>query len=178
MSAIMQETARFDGLADVVGRLEIVLAAEEEAYRRFKQVLRREEQELVALDPIDLERTTAEKQALAAEARLHGESRVELTQPLAARLGVAEKVGRLGELLPLLGERAGALPDHHARLTALIEATRGLLAANERFANRSLGRIQDTLRLLGQAVPEPSGYGPGKDAARGNGRGRLIRAAI
>ncbi len=165
-------------ITELVTRLEVVLEAEEGTYRRFKQVLRREEEELVALNAHDLERTTAEKEALGAEARLHGESRVELTRSLAGVLGEPPSGARLSELTPLLGDEARSLAERHARLRALVDSTRELLAANEQFANRSLGRVQDTLRMLGQAIPEVEGYGPGRPGEPAAGRGRLIRAAI
>lgn len=163
---------------DVVARLEVVLESEEETYRRFKRLLRREEDELIALDPVVLEQTTAEKQAVAAEARLHGESRIELTRALARVLGLDDATPRLSTLIGLLGDDAGSLPDRHARLAALRDSTRALLASNEQFASRSLGRVQDTLRLLGRAIPDADGYGPGRAGGRKTGRGRLIRAAI
>jgi len=167
-----------NAIRELVARLEVVLEAEEDTYRRFKQVLRREEEELITLDPRDLERTTAEKEALGAEARLHGESRVELTRALAQVIGEAPVGARLSELLPSVGELANGLVDRQARLRALMESTRALLAANEDFANRTLGRVQDTLRMLGQAIPEVEGYGPGRSSEASAGRGRLIRAAI
>ncbi|MCR9097759.1 MAG: flagellar protein FlgN [bacterium] len=165
-------------IRELVTRLEVVVEAEEETYRRFKQVLRREEDELITLDPRDLERTTAEKEALGAEARLHGESRVELTRALASVLGETPAEARLSELLPKLGDVANGLVDRQARLRALMDSTRALLAANEDFANRTLGRVQDTLRMLGQAIPEAEGYGPGRSSESSAGRGRLVRAAI
>lgn len=174
----LQDDRAANAIRELVGRLEVVLEAEEDTYRRFKQVLRREEEELITLDPQDLERTTAEKEALGAEARLHGESRVELTRALAQVIGEAPVGARLSELLPRVGEAANALVDRQARLRALMESTRALLAANEDFANRTLGRVQDTLRMLGQAIPEVEGYGPGRSSEASAGRGRLIRAAI
>lgn len=167
-----------DATRELIARLEVVLAAEEDTYRRFKQVLRREEEELITLDPQDLERTTAEKEALGAEARLHGESRVELTRALARMLGEPPAEARLSELLPGIGEAAEGLMERQAGLRALMESTRALLAANEEFSSRTLGRVQDTLRMLGQAIPEVEGYGPRRASESSAGRGRLIRAAI
>lgn len=164
-------------LADLVGRLQVVLGAEEDAYLRLKSVLRREEEELVALEPAALEITTGEKRALASEARLHEQARVEITRGLASLLGF-EGVPRLSELIAALAEDANDLPERHARLSALIQSTRDLLASNERFADRSLSRVQRTLKLLGQAVPESSTYGPGSPREAQTSRGRLVRAAI
>lgn len=163
---------------DLVARLEVVIAAEEATYRRFKELLRREEEELIALDARVLRQTTAEKEAIGAEARLHGESRVELTRALASALGQASSGARLSELLPLLGGEADGLRETDVRLRALVTSTRELLAANEQFANRTLGRVQETLRMLGQAVPEAPSYGPGSSLEPASGRGRLVRAAI
>lgn len=177
MSPVYLEKAE-EALRPLIERLEVVLDAEEDTFRRFKQVLRREEDELITLDPLALERTTAEKEALGAEVRLHGESRVELTRVLAQAVGGVPSETRLSELLPGLGEAASGLVERQARLRALMDSTRELLAANEDFANRTLGRVQETLRMLGQAIPEVQSYGPGRAAAPTTGRGRLIRAAI
>ena len=165
-------------IADLVERLQRVLEAEEDVYRRLKSVLRREERELIELDPIVLERTTAEKAALAAEAKLHEDARVELAAALGATLGLPGSTVRLSEIVSELGAEGGELPGLHARLTAIVGTTRSLLIANERFANRSLSHVKDTLRLLGQAVPDVSTYGPGMARTPSNGRGRLVRAAI
>ena len=133
-------------LSQTIAGLEVVLEAEEGVYRRLKQLLQREEEELVGLDPTQLERTTAEKRALAAEARLHEESRLALVRDLAAALGQTDPAPRLSTLIAELGPEAGGLTERHARLTALVTTTRLLVASNERFANRSLGRVRDTLR--------------------------------
>lgn len=161
-----------------VRRLEIVLESEEDLYRRFKALLRREESELIALDPAVLAETVAEKHALSEEGRLHEESRIHVMETLAGLLGFDGPRPKLSELIESLGAEAGELASLHARLSALVGATRSLLASNERFANRSLSRVQETLRLLGQAVPEEKGYGPGGQRSPTTGRGRLVRAAI
>jgi hypothetical protein len=93
-------------------------------------------------------------------------------------LGLAEDRPRLSTLVAELGADAGGLGDRHARLSALLSTTRTLLNANERFANRSLARVRETLRLLGHAVPEQVGYGPTAARSGRMGRGRLVRAAI
>ena len=165
-------------LRECVAGLQIVLGAEEDVYRRLKALLQREEEELVQLDPNDLERTTAEKRALMSEARLHEESRNALVISLARILGLEEDRPRLSTLIRELGDDAGDLVERHARLSALLSTTRTLVSANERFANRSLTRVRDTLRLLGHAVPEEVGYGPAAARSRRTGRGRLVRAAI
>lgn len=164
-------------LPDVIDRLRIVLEAEEETHGRMRALLRREEVELIELDPAKLEATTAEKQSIAAEARLQEQARIALMRTLAELLGLPPST-RLSELITALGPDAGPLTDLHARLSALVQATRDLLASNELFAKRSLGRVQETLRLLGQAVPEAPAYGPSRANEPRSGRGRLVRAAI
>ena len=161
-----------------VSRLQAVLLAEEDLYLRMKALLGREEAELIDLDPTALEETLEQKRAFAEEARLLEESRVLLTTDLAADLGLAGGEFKLSELISRLGDEAGELPSLHARLSALIGSTQALLEANESFANRSLVRVQQTLQLLGQAIPEEVGYGPGLSRSRGAGRGRLVRQAI
>ena len=133
---------------ETIANLELVLDAEEGVYRRLKQLLQREEEELIGLDPAALERTTAEKRALAAEARLHEESRLPLVRALADAVGLEEAQPRLSTLIAEMGHEARGLLERHARLTALVSTTKLLVGSNERFANRSLGRVRDTLRLL------------------------------
>lgn len=168
----MNETAR------LVASLEVVLESEESLYLRLRDVLRREERELIALVPAQVAEVVEEKRALAEEARLIEDSRKLLTQSLARALGFGEARMRLGALLEALGGEAGELPSRHARLLALIDSTRRLLVANGEFSDRTLRHVQETLRLLGRAVAEPVGYGPGLPNAEGLGRGRLVRAAV
>lgn len=165
-------------ISELVARLQVVLASEEEVYKRFKNLLRREETELIELDPRVLEGTVAEKRALAAEARLHEDSRVHLVGALADLLGLEERRPKLSQLIATLGPDAGELGTLHVRLAALITATRSLLDSNERFAQRSAKRVRETLSLLGQAVPVEVGYGPGAARSKATGRGRLVRASI
>ncbi len=161
-----------------VAGLQVVLQAEEDLYLRLRSLLRREESELIGLDPRVLEDTIEEKRAFAEEARLLEESRVVLTAELGAALGLAEDDRKLGHMMMQLGEDAAQLPMLHGRLKALIASTQALLESNESFANRSLSRVQETLRMLGQAVPEEVGYGPGANRSKSMGRGRLVRQAI
>lgn len=161
-----------------VAKLEVVLQAEEDLYLRLREVLRREEAELIDLDPGRIAGTVEEKRLLAEEARLHEDARRVLVAGLARALGLPERPHKLAALIEALGDEAGRLPELHARLTALIASTRGLLEANGSFADRSLRRVQETLRMLGRAVTEPVGYGPGRERADGVGRGRIVRAAI
>jgi len=161
-----------------VARLEVVLKAEEDLYLRLKSLLRREESELIGLDAEVIESTVEAKRAIAEEARLLEESRRVLTAELGASLGLAGDELKLGTLIEHLGEEASELPTLHARLKALIGTTQALLEANESFANRSLTRVQDTLRMLGQAAPEEVGYGPVSKRSSSTGRGRLVRQAI
>ncbi len=165
-------------IQESVARLEAVLRAEEDLYVRMRTLLVREESELIDLDPSALEQTLEQKRAFAEEARLLEESRILVTAELGAKLGLGDGPFKLSGLISHLGEEAGDLPSLHARLTALIGSTQALLEWNESFANRSLTRVQETLRLLGQAVPEDVGYGPIQKRSRGTGRGRLVRQAI
>ncbi len=161
-----------------VARLEVVLQAEENLYLRLKSLLRREESELIGLDAEVIESTVEAKRAIAEEARLLEESRRVLTDELGTSLGLAGDDLKLGVLLTHLGEEAAQLPTLHARLKALIGTTQALLEANESFANRSLTRVQETLRMLGRAAPEEVGYGPAANRSSSMGRGRLVRQAI
>ncbi|MFO0687161.1 MAG: flagellar protein FlgN [Myxococcota bacterium] len=161
-----------------VAGLEVVLQAEENVYLRLREVLRREEALLITLDPAEIAEIVERKRGLAEEARLLEDSRRALTAGLARSLGLAEEAIKLSALIGALDAEAGRLPELHARLSALIRSTRSLLESNGAFADRSLRHIQDTLRLLGRAVPEKVGYGPHQGGASSMGRGRLVRAAI
>lgn len=161
-----------------VARLLVVLRSEEDLYLRMRILLQREERELIDLDAKVIEETVDEKRALAEEGRLLEESRLVISARLAQALGLGTEPVRLSELAGALGAEAGELPDMHARLRALIASNRSLLDANESFANRSLGRVRETLRLLGRSVPEESGYGPRARHTTAAGRGRLVRQAI
>lgn len=161
-----------------VARLQVVLQAEENLYLRLRSLLRREESELIGLDPSVLEETVEEKRAFAEEARLLEDSRVVLTAELGTAMGLGKDEFKLSTLISHLGEDAAQLPMLHARLKALIGSTKSLLDSNESFANRSLMRVQNTLRMLGEAVPEEIGYGPGAKRSTSMGRGRLVRQAI
>ena len=165
-------------LGQDVARLQVVLQSEEDLYLRMRSLLRREEAELVTLDPQAVEATVEAKRALAEEGRLLEESRLVLTAELAGSLGLGSRPVKLSTLIDALGEEAGELPELHGRLSALISSNRALLEANESFANRTLTRVQDTLRLLGRSVPEESGYGPAARQSAPTGRGRLVRQAI
>ena len=166
-------------LADVVRRLETVLSAEERLYLRLREVLRREESELLGLDASELEATVAEKRALAEEAKLLEESRRIVMVELGVGLGLGEEPVKLSRLIAQLGPEAGGLPGLHGRLRALVGSTRALLEGNERFASRSLVRVQETLRMLGRAIPEETvGYGRRLRSSGQVGRGRLVRQAI
>ena len=165
-------------IGEEVKRLQTILRAEEDLYLRMRTLLRREESELVELDPSTIGQTIEEKRALAEEGRLLEESRNVVVGELTRTLGLEESVPRLSTLISMLGDQAAELPTLHARLTGLIQSTRFLLDANQHFANRSLARVQDTLRLLGRSLPEEVGYGPGARGFSSAGRGRLVRQAI
>lgn len=165
-------------LAVCVDNLRTILLAEEELYLRMRTVLSRDEEVLIALDPRVLAETVEEKRMLAEEGRLLEESRTELIRELAASLGLDATSLKLSELIAAFGDEAGDLPEVHARLAALVASTRTLVDANQGFANRSLGRVQETLRLLGRSLPDESGYGPARRSGSSTGRGRLVRQAI
>ncbi len=159
--------------------LEVVLQTEENLYLRLRDVLRREELQLVELDPAQIADTVDQKRSLAEEGRLLEDSRRALTSALARSLGLGDQPVKLSALIELLDDEAGRLPELHGRLSALIQSTRGLLEANGSFSERSLRRVQETLQMLGRAVPEKVGYGPGSERGAATvGRGRLVRAAI
>ena len=166
------------GVDEQVGRLEVVLQAEENLYLRLRDVLRREESELIELDPAKIAVTVEQKLSLAEEARLLEDSRRALTIALGRALGLGDAPQKISSLIDALGAEAARLPDLHGRLSALIGSTRGLLEANGGFSQRSLKRVQETLKMLGRAVPERVGYGPGFERGPDVGRGRIVRAAI
>lgn len=161
-----------------VARLEVVLQAEENLYLRLRELLRREEAELIDLDPGCIAQTVEEKRSLAEEARLLEDTRRALASELARALGLGDGPRKLSALIEALGDEAARLPELHGRLSALVGSTRSLLEANGSFADRSLRRVQETLKMLGRAVPERVGYGPGLERGAGVGRGRIVRAAI
>ncbi len=161
-----------------VGRLEAALRNEEDLYLRMRALLRREESEIVELDPRTIQQTVEEKRALAEEGRLLEESRAVLANELAARVGLSSAPPKLSSLIAELGEESGELPALHARLSALVGSVRALVEANQHFADRSLGRVQETLRLLGRSLPQEPGYGPATSRSPATGRGRLVRQAI
>jgi flagellar biosynthesis/type III secretory pathway chaperone len=166
------------GVEEQIAGLEVVLAAEENVYLRLRDVLRREEAELITLDPVQIEDIVERKRGLAEEARLLEDSRRVLTKALAGSLGLGDQPVKLGSLITALDAEARRLPELHARLSALITSTRSLLESNGSFADRSLRHIQETLRMLGRAVPEKIGYGPNSVGNGSMGRGRLVRATI
>jgi len=161
-----------------VSRLEADLLAEEDLYVRMRSVLQREESELVSLESRVLEETIEEKRTLAEEAQLLEESRVIVTQALADALGLPPDGMKLSSIIEAAGDVGARLTPLYHRLHGLIISTESLLTSNERFANRSLSRVQETLRLLGQTVPADGGYGPGSRRESVTGRGRLVRQAI
>ena len=165
-------------IEDNVSRLEAVLLAEEELYVRMRSVLQREESELVSLESRVLEETIEEKRTLAEEAQLLEESRVIVTRALSDALGLVPDSMKLASIIDAAGEGGARLTPLYHRLRALIISTESLLTSNERFANRTLSRVQETLRLLGQTVPVDGGYGPGSRREGATGRGRLVRQAI
>ncbi len=169
----------------LVERLTDVMLAEEQLYLRMRDLLRREEQELIGLDVERLASIVDEKRALAEEGRLLEESRLAVAETLARTLGLdtsspqtRQENRRVPTLIGRLGPEAGGLPEVNARLRALVTTTRALLEANESFAGRSLSHVQDTLRLLGRSAAEPMAYGPGRAPSGARSTGRLVRQTI
>ena len=74
------------GVEEQVGRLEVVLQAEENLYLRLRDVLRREESELIELEPAKIAVTVEQKLSLAEEARLLEDTRRALTAALGRAL--------------------------------------------------------------------------------------------
>ena len=165
-------------IGDTVERLEMILRSEEDLYLRLHETLLRDEPEMIELDPGTLSRTVEEKRTLAEEGRLLEESRVVVTRELATLIGLGESLPKLSRIAAVLGDQAGELPMLHGRLSALVESNQMLIEGNRAFAHRTLGRVRDTLRLLGRATPQPVGYGRGGQPAEASGRGRLIEQAI
>lgn len=165
-------------LAAQVDRLQMILRSEEGLYLRLRELLQREENEIIELDPHSISMTIEEKRALSEEGRLLEESRSIVTQELATMIGLEETLPKLSKIIETLGDQADELPSLHGRLSALVESSQRLLETNQQFAHRSLGRVRDTLRLLGRSVPEPVGYGRKGQASDQGGRGRLVQQAI
>ena len=165
-------------IAEHVSNLQTILVGEEALFLRMRDLLAREEAELIELDAETMASTLEDKRMLTEEGRLFADSRQQVVRELAAAMGLDAKGLKLADLIDALGEEGRALRPLHARLSALIESTRSLIDANQSFANRSLARVQDTLRLLGRSLPEEPGYGPGRRNAASSGRGRLVRQSI
>ena len=156
--------------------LSLVLETEENLYVELRDVLQRERECMVSLDPDGLEQSVEAKETLAEEARLLEESRIDVARALAEALGLADARPTLTRLLEVLGERSGRLRDQHSRLVALLAAVSELVDANASFAREGLDQVQDTLRLLGGLLPQEPVYRPSERPRASHNAGRLVRS--
>ncbi len=163
-------------LTQKVERLSLVLEAEETLYVELRDLLQRERECMVGLDPEGLEQAVEAKEALAEEARLLEESRVEVARELAGALGLGDARPSLSRLLEALGDRSGPLREQHSRLVALLAAVHELVDANATFAREGLDQVQDTLRLLGRLLPQEPVYRPSERPRASRDAGRLVRS--
>lgn len=136
-----------------IARLAGVLQLEERIYRELAAVLRRERELILSLDAAGLHTLTAEKEALAAEGRVAEQSRIAVTEPLAAELGIRERPVTLRAICERLGDRDDRLREAQTRLVAAVGAVRELVEANRVLGGRRLSSVQATLKLLGRLVP-------------------------
>ncbi len=151
--------------SDEVSRLLSLLGAEEAVYRELHAVLQRERVHITELDWQSLEEAVRTKEALADEAALLEESRVELIRALAQTLGLDEERPTLTRICQRLGGGADGLAEAHSGLASLVGSVRELLEINATFAGEALAQVQATLRVLGRLAPARTTYGPrGLDA--------------
>lgn len=163
-------------LMDAIHRLSLVLDAEENLYVELRDLLQRERECMVGLDPDGLEQAVEAKETLAEEARLLEESRIDVARDLAEEIGIPDPRPTLSRLLEALGDRSGRLREQHSRLVALLAAVRELVDANASFAREGLEQVQDTLRLLGRLLPQEPVYRPSERPRSGRSAGRLVRS--
>lgn len=159
-----------------IGCLSLVLEAEENLYVELRDVLQKERECMVCLDPDGLEQAVEAKELLVEEARLLEESRVDVARKLAGTLGLPDTRPSLSRLLEALGARSGRLLEQHSRLVALLSAVYELIDANASFAREGLDQVQDTLRLLGRLLPQEPVYRPSELPRADHGVGRLVRS--
>jgi hypothetical protein len=163
-------------LAEKIQCLSLVLDAEENLYVELRDLLQRERECMVSLDAEGLERAVEAKEALAEEARLLEENRIEVARRLGEALGLADERPTLSRLLELLGGRGDRLREQHSRLVALLAAVRELVDANACFAREGLDQVQETMRLLGRLLPQEPVYRPAEVPRAGHRAGRLVRS--
>lgn len=157
-------------------RLALVLDAEETLYVEMRNLLQRERECMVSLDAEGLERAVEAKEALAEEARLLEESRIDVAADLARALGLPESRPTLSQLLEAADTAGEPLRERHSRLVALLAAVRELVDANASFAREGLEQVQGTLRLLGRLLPHEPVYRPAEPPRAGDAAGRLLRS--
>ncbi|RIK98940.1 MAG: hypothetical protein DCC71_20685 [Proteobacteria bacterium] len=161
---------------DTAARLSQVLAAEEQLYVELRDLLQHERECMLNLDADGLERAVEAKEAIAEEARLLEESRVEVARELARAVGVDEERPRLSLLCEALGASGAPLREQHSRLVALLGAVGELVEANASFAHEGLEQVQDTIEMLGRLLPQEPIYSGAAMPGAQRGTGRLVRS--
>jgi hypothetical protein len=162
-------------IAQKVHALALVLEAEETLYVEMRDLLQRERECMVSLDADGLEQAVEAKEALAEEARLLEEGRLDVAADLAHALGLPESRPTLSQLLEAAGVAGERLHERHSRLVALLAAVRELVDANASFARDGLEQVQGTLKLLGRLLPQEPVYRPAEPPRAGDAAGRLVR---
>jgi len=164
-------------VAEVLDRLQVILAAEESLYVRLRDLLQKEREVVARMDAVALEEMTREKEALGDEGRLLEESRLEVAAELAVSLGLPAR-SKLSAICGQLGEQGRGLRRVHNRLVILVSVVRELADANAELVGESLAEVRGTLRLLGGLLPEGSLYRPEGPVQSIHEPGRLLRRSI
>ena len=165
---------------DVVERLSVVLASEEELYGRMRNLLEREAESLARLDAEAFALIVREKEELGDEGRLLEEVRIGVARELGRGLGLDAVNPRLSDLCRALeqaGENGEGLRAAHNRLIIVIGIVRELLESNANLARESLLQVRSTLGLLGGPVGVSSGE-TGYGASSQMGPGQLLRHSV
>ena len=160
---------------DTADRLLEILRAEERVYLEMRDLLQRERELMVTLDPAALGEVARDKEALADEGRLVEESRVVLAAQMGRELGLGTEGPPLSQLCEALGAAGAPLREAHTRLVVLASVVRELLDANAAFAGDHLARIRTTLQLLGRLLPGEESYAPVVGKAPAGPVGQLVR---
>ena len=163
---------------DRIDALALILDAEEELYRRLRDLLHEEREILPRLDAQLLTAIARSKEELCDEGRLLEQSRLAACTEIARALGIDEARPRLSRLCGTLGDRGAVLRASHNRLVVMIGVVRELLEENAALARSSLAQVRGTIHLLGGLVPREACYA--STAAVGNvatpaAPGQLVR---
>lgn len=165
-------------VADRIPHLLAVLEAEERLYLELRDLLQREREVMVHLDPDALAEIVEMKSTFASEGRFLEEARIEACTGLGQEIGLVSPTPTLSELCAALGNDAGGLQDIHTRLVALLGAVKELVSANADFAGDSLGQVRSTLRLFGRLLPGEPTYAGDPAPTSGSATGRLVRRSV